>query len=227
MDLGKLATVIVANPSLHTIPLDRLLLFLASIAPLKEDILLMQASDHTIGSPPVILPTSIQSFFSQACGIPINVIQQLWSTFKDVAWHDLAVSSLLSTPLSTFHTHGLPHAGRTLYPPDQFCSTTLCPRTLQGMWMMHAEQRQCILYTVSDGPLPVYSIHLYCPVCDVNYHHNFKVYKGEHTYYGGVPDIIQVGEHQFVECQVIKMWLIFVTNATGLYYFSPIFPHFS
>lgn len=30
------------------------------------------------------------------------------------------------------------------------------------MRMMHAEQRQCVLYTVADGPLPVYSIHLFC-----------------------------------------------------------------
>ena len=28
--------------------------------------------------------------------------------------------------------------------------------------MMRAQQRQCVLYTVSDGPLPVYSVHLSC-----------------------------------------------------------------
>ena len=33
---------------------------------------------------------------------------------------------------------------------------------LKGMWMMHAEQQQCILYTANDGPLPVHSVHLYC-----------------------------------------------------------------
>lgn len=91
------------------------------------------------------------------------------------------------------------------------------------MRMMHAEQRQCVLYTVADGPLPVYSVHLSCEgrstmacaynttdsyvACKTNYHYNFKVFEGERTYYGGVPDIIQVGEHQFVERPVIEMWL--------------------
>ena len=36
------------------------------------------------------------------------------------------------------------------------------------MWMMHAEQRQCILYTANDSPLPVYSVHLYCEGMSLN-----------------------------------------------------------
>ena len=44
-------------------------------------------------------------------------------------------------------------------------------------------------------------------MCKVNYHHDFKVYKGEHIYYEGIPDIIQAGEHQFIERKVVKMWL--------------------
>ena len=44
-------------------------------------------------------------------------------------------------------------------------------------------------------------------VCDINYHHNFKVLKSEHTYYGGIPDVVQINEHYFIEHQVIKMWL--------------------
>ena len=82
--------------------------------------------------------------------------------------------------------------------------------------MMHAEQCQCVLYTLSDSPLPVYSVHLSCEgilgimactckvtdcylVCEINYHYNFKVFKGKHTYFGGIPDIIQISEHQFVK----------------------------
>ena len=43
--------------------------------------------------------------------------------------------------------------------------------------------------------------------CKTNYHHNFQVYQGWRTYYGGIPDILQVGEHQFVERPVVEMWL--------------------
>lgn len=88
---------------------------------------------------------------------------------------------------------------------------------------MRAEQRQCVLYTLASGPLPVYSVHLSCEgtcdhcgyilvdrqsiACEINYHHNFKVFKGIRTYYGDIPDIVQISEHQFVERQVIEMWL--------------------
>lgn len=47
----------------------------------------------------------------------------------------------------------------------------------------------------------------YHAVCKINYHYNFKVFNGKHTYYGGIPDIIQISEHQFMECQVIVMWM--------------------
>ena len=46
------------------------------------------------------------------------------------------------------------------------------------------------------------------PACGINYHHNFQISNGEHIYYGGVPDILQVGEHQFVEKKVVEMWML-------------------
>lgn len=49
-----------------------------------------------------------------------------------------------------------------LYPPNKQCLALSCLHTLKGMHMMHAQQWECILYTVSNGPLPVYSVHLAC-----------------------------------------------------------------
>jgi hypothetical protein len=43
--------------------------------------------------------------------------------------------------------------------------------------------------------------------CDINYHHNFRVFNGERIYYDNLPDIIQVGEHQFVERKLIDVWI--------------------
>ena len=43
--------------------------------------------------------------------------------------------------------------------------------------------------------------------CNTNYHHNFSVKDGLHTYYDGIPGTIQVGEHQFVERRVIELWI--------------------
>lgn len=44
-------------------------------------------------------------------------------------------------------------------------------------------------------------------MCKVNYHHNFRVFNGQRIYYDIIPDIIQVGEHQFAEKRVINMWI--------------------
>lgn len=43
--------------------------------------------------------------------------------------------------------------------------------------------------------------------CKINYHHNFYVEGGQRVYYDTVPEIIQVGEHQFVERRVIDMFI--------------------
>lgn len=43
--------------------------------------------------------------------------------------------------------------------------------------------------------------------CSTNYHHNFSVNTEFRTYYGGVPDLIQVGEHQFIEKRVVNLFI--------------------
>ena len=66
----------------------------------------------------------------------------------------------------------------------------------------------------------------YIAECKTNYHHNFHVYAGQRTYYPAmtIPDIIQVGEHQFVEMKVVSLWINMMllswtsaTNCTRLY----------
>ena len=109
MDLGTLSTLVTVNPSLQSISLDRLLLFLASTAAIKNDILLIQPSDHSIATTPDILLYSVQSFLSHACGLSISMIVECWSTFKDLVWHCTKVTSHLDPPLSIFHNHGIPH----------------------------------------------------------------------------------------------------------------------
>ena len=43
--------------------------------------------------------------------------------------------------------------------------------------------------------------------CQTAYYNNYSVKDGMRRYYDGtIPDIIQVGEHQFVEKKVVNMW---------------------
>jgi len=55
--------------------------------------------------------------------------------------------------------------------------------------------------------------------CRTSYHYNFFVKNGCRVYYDGIPDIIQVGRHQFIERRVIELWinsmLVSWTSATN------------
>ncbi|KAF8432539.1 hypothetical protein L210DRAFT_3650237 [Boletus edulis BED1] len=66
-----------------------------------------------------------------------------------------------------------------------------------------------------DGAQPAWSIHLKCHHCHTNYHNNFSVNGSTRTYYGGVPQYIQVGEHQFAEEKLILHWIDLMLNAYG------------
>ncbi|KAJ6505310.1 hypothetical protein C8R45DRAFT_1091049 [Mycena sanguinolenta] len=45
-----------------------------------------------------------------------------------------------------------------------------------------------------------------CVDCQTNYHNNLSVHAGIRTYYAGVPELIQVREHQFAELKLVNMW---------------------
>jgi hypothetical protein len=85
-----------------------------------------------------------------------------------------------------------------------------------------------VVYTLGGGVRWAWSVHLYCsrkfsiihlllcsadalfiytPDCSTNYHNWFSIHQGVRTYYNGIPDYLQVGEHQFVEKEVVKMWI--------------------
>ncbi|KAF8222057.1 hypothetical protein L208DRAFT_1324496, partial [Tricholoma matsutake] len=77
---------------------------------------------------------------------------------------------------------------------------------------------QAVLFMV-DGVFPAWSVHLYCTDCKINYHHSFYVEGGQCVYYDVIPEIIQVGEHQFVKQRVIDMFITLMlvswTSATN------------
>ena len=69
---------------------------------------------------------------------------------------------------------------------------------------------RCISYAIVSGFKYVTEATSYCLCrvdCSTNYHHNFSVSADFHTYYGGVPDLIQVGEHQFIEKRVVNLFI--------------------
>ena len=118
---------------------------------------------------------------------------------------------------------------RTLYLPQHTCINPSCERCQSGHLLKKEEQRQAVLYTLDKGAIPVRSVHLYCDSelsqligstsvqkqcllviseCRTNYYHNFRVKAAVRIYYDGIPDIIQVGEHQFIEGKLIRLWIM-------------------
>ncbi|KAG9314694.1 hypothetical protein JVU11DRAFT_5501 [Chiua virens] len=214
MNLASLASLVASSPAVHGITVNQVFLFLAIASSMKDDLILILPSEQPPMVPPTLLPPSAVRFIASACKIPPVAVQECWTLFKNIIWQASAPNHFgdvtLRARASVFEQHGLPSGFTiyTLYPPSQVCSTPTCRHSLKGHRMMRAEQRRCVLYTLADGAIPVYSVHLMCEACRINYHHNFKVSNGQRIYYGNVvPDILQVGEHQFVERQVIEMWM--------------------
>ncbi|KAF8814161.1 hypothetical protein BYT27DRAFT_7082804, partial [Phlegmacium glaucopus] len=94
----------------------------------------------------------------------------------------------------------------TIAPPYYYCLNTGC-QCHQQMMIKKCKVWKAVLFTAGCRAIPVHSLHLYCEYCKVNYHHNYHVYKGQRIYYDTVPDIIQVGEHQFAEQKLINLWI--------------------
>jgi hypothetical protein len=43
--------------------------------------------------------------------------------------------------------------------------------------------------------------------CNTTYYHNYSVYQGTRTYYQTIPNAIQVGEHHYVQREVLDMFI--------------------
>ena len=112
MDLAQLASNVASRPSLHTISLEQLLLFLAIASSMQDNLLLIQPSEHAPTVAPVILPPSAERFIASACRIPLPAAQDCWMVFKDVLWQTHSPSrisdSILQARPAVFDDHGLP-----------------------------------------------------------------------------------------------------------------------
>jgi hypothetical protein len=42
--------------------------------------------------------------------------------------------------------------------------------------------------------------------CRITYHHEYQVKDGVRTYYDATPEVLQIGNHQFVECRLVHLW---------------------
>ncbi|KAF8232726.1 hypothetical protein L208DRAFT_1561138, partial [Tricholoma matsutake] len=176
--------------------------FIILASRLKNDILLAQPSSAWASDPPEILLPTIATFLQNSCEVSSTCIGHCWEALRSTIWHN--VDSVEDMTEQDFTTHGHPFG--------------LC--VLKALNWEAAEERGATSNCPIYSPLPVHSVHLYCnglfPIQHVTPITNND---GIHTYYDGIPDVIQIGEHQFAEWRLIQLWitLMFIswTSATN------------
>ncbi|TFY71904.1 hypothetical protein EVG20_g1111 [Dentipellis fragilis] len=207
-DLQQLLEFASLNPGILSVTLSQMALFhqLASLH--RRDIILTLHARTNINEPPTHLSPSLNLFLSGACELTPDETRLCWLLLRHKIWDTSDVQASDPAQLRSIHRiHGDP-IGLTytaLYPPNLFCYTPGCRRS--QILITKAMQRKAVIYTLSDGVVPTYHIHMYCEHCKTGYHNNFYVRNGRRFYYTNpVPEYLQVGTHHFAERRLVKLW---------------------
>ncbi|PPQ76915.1 hypothetical protein CVT24_008929 [Panaeolus cyanescens] len=141
------------------------------------------------------LPDAITAFLGDALNMTAGHVRSCWDAFREASWnYDKASHSALAD-------------AKLFYEMGQEYGIGL------------RSKRKIVLYTLEDGACATYHYKLTCAACRTTYHNNYSVKDRIRTYYGGVPDAIEVGKHQFVSKNVANMFmslmLISWTSATN------------
>ncbi|KAJ7114481.1 hypothetical protein C8R44DRAFT_630206 [Mycena epipterygia] len=166
--------------------------------------------------PTNVLPPSVAAFLSDTIHIPLEEIEVCWDALKDDAW-EYPSESLTPEDEQAFVDHGWARGlcSSTLYPPNTHCINPECAENPKPL--KKAQPRQVMIYTLDKGVRPLWEVHLSCESCLTNYHHNFSIWADVRSYYGGVPDYLKVGDHQYVERRLAGMWTSMMLLAWSVY----------
>ncbi|KAG2108675.1 uncharacterized protein F5147DRAFT_799464, partial [Suillus discolor] len=225
MDVGHLFNAIKKHPVLACITYVDLASFIRRASLLKDDILQPQPQRISVSHAPDVLPDSVTKFLAMSLDMSSDAVDNLWYIVKDLVW-ELPMSAETSAEDEVaFKLHGyeLGLVGCTLYPPVKTCINHDCTAWQHGTLLKKEEQRRIVIFTHSEGAKPAWTVHLKCRECNTNYQFNYSVKDQLRTYYSGIPQHIQVSDHQFVELNLAMHWMdlmqiaVSATNCGHLY----------
>ncbi|KAG2029612.1 hypothetical protein BDR03DRAFT_880340, partial [Suillus americanus] len=176
---------------------------------LKDDILQPQPQRISVSCAPDVLPDSVMKFLATSLDMSSDAVDNLWYIVKDVVW-ELPMSAETSTEDEVafkLHGHELGLVGHTLYPPVKTCINHDCTTWQHGRLLKKEEQCRIVIFTHSEGAKPAWTVHLKCRECNTNYQFNYSVKDQLQTYYSGIPQHIQVSDHQFVKLNLAMHWM--------------------
>ncbi|KAJ7028171.1 hypothetical protein C8F04DRAFT_1044296 [Mycena alexandri] len=210
MSLQQITAAIQNCPELGLVSFHGLNLFIRYASLARESI---EVSQHNKLECPTELPSYILRTLATALGEKDTRLTEIcWTAFRELVWTQPIISPTVDEILA-YNDASVCHqtSFRHLYPPTRSCKTADCVNhrddenilTL-GELLTHT----ATLFTLEHGALPVYTTSLYCRSCKTRYYHNYHVHKktSARTYYGGVPDVVQVAQHFFIESALLELF---------------------
>ncbi|KAJ7351332.1 hypothetical protein DFH08DRAFT_957652 [Mycena albidolilacea] len=182
--------------------------FVRLAARLKDAILTAQPPSHDASQPPDEIPAGIRTFLGSAIDIPIEYIDGCWKAFGNLVWTYNENGKTTGTDAEAFKNFGLDHllSAHMLFPPTRYCTSPRCSN--RKMLRDKDGASKVVLYTLSDAlKFPFGKSQRPPEGCHARYYPNYVVRDGIRTYYDKIPDAIQVGEHQYVDRTVLKLFL--------------------
>ncbi|KAJ8693235.1 hypothetical protein PTI98_010474 [Pleurotus ostreatus] len=165
---------------------------------------------HANNLAPVLLPHIILETLSSAMEWSEGLVAAVWDALRDEIWVGESAPAS-SAEIYEYNRFALEKGTsyRHLFPPTKVCLSPQCSSHTKGVKRALVEPRsyKASLFTVRDGPLPIYVTTLYCRKCQTHYHTDYHIHKSQRTYYGGIPDIIQVAQHFFIENALLELFV--------------------
>ncbi|KAJ7168385.1 hypothetical protein C8R43DRAFT_822857, partial [Mycena crocata] len=197
-------------PELKALSFHGLTLFLRMACFARQTIAFQQVNNQR---PPPVLPPAVLQTLATSLGLPeTHLIQTCWAAFKEVLWDHPAISAS-DEEITRYNNAALGNGTsfRHLYPPVRVCINSECTNHRDSdeiKTLTDPITHKATLFTVQHGALPIYTSSLYCRKCNRRYHHNYYVHKQSslRTYYGGVPNIVQVATHFFIESALLELF---------------------
>ncbi|KAF7307938.1 hypothetical protein MKEN_01154700 [Mycena kentingensis (nom. inval.)] len=183
------------TPALANIRFQEITLLMNLLGVLKNDILLAQPNTVPVTTAPLLLPDAIVAFIRDATTLPAAAVKEAWTVLREEVW-SAHPATLSASEKELFRKYGWQRGLTwiTLFPPTHRCVNKDCtnhPSNPQSTPLKRSQSRQVILYSIADGVIPAWSIHLACDA----------------FYYTDIPAYLQIGDHQFAEHKLVSMWI--------------------
>ncbi|KAL4256186.1 hypothetical protein AB1N83_012856 [Pleurotus pulmonarius] len=142
---------------------------------------------------------------------PESMVLRCWDSLKYIIWSTPNVVPS-EDEIKRFNECALPFGISYwhIFPPTRTCINPACAHHSSrhaARPLKEPMTYKATLFTLRDGSLPIYTTSLYCHGCHTRYYHNYSIHKQTltQTYYGGVPNVIQVAQHYFMEACLLEL----------------------